>query len=123
MHGALCLLIPKKGENTIYVYGVNCVPAKADGKGFRVELVKRGENFMEKIGAQARTYGIKKLAFDSLGIESYRNLAKGLRGKAKLKMQGNLVSKLRNVKDERELELMRKAGELTSLGMKAACRP
>jgi len=120
VQGASCLLIPKKGENTIYVYGVNYEQAKADGKGFRVELVKRGENLMEKIAAQAKTRSIKKLAFDSLGIESYRNLAKGLRGKAKLKMQGNLVSKLRSVKDEHELELMRKAGELTSLGMKVA---
>ncbi len=120
VQGASCLLIPKKGENTIYVYGTNYEQAKADGKGFRVELAKRGENLMEKIAAQAKTYGIKKLAFDSLGIESYRNLAKGLRGKTRLKMQGNLVSKLRSVKDEHELELMRKAGELTSLGMKVA---
>jgi len=120
VQGASCLLIPKKGENTIYVYGVNYEQAKADGKGFRVELVKRGENLMERIAVQAKTCSIKKLAFDSLGIESYRNLAKGLRGKAKLKMQSDLVSKLRSVKDEHELELMRKAGELTSLGMKVA---
>jgi Xaa-Pro aminopeptidase len=120
VQNASCLLIPKKGENTIYVSGTNYEQAKADRKGFRVELVKRGENLMEKIAAQAKTRSIKKLAFDSLGIESYWNLAKGLRGKAKLKMQSDLASKIRSVKDEHELELMRKAGELTSLGMKVA---
>jgi len=118
--GASCLLIPKKGENTIYVYGVNYEQAKADGKGFKVEQVKRGENLMNKIAAQAKTCRIKNLALDAMSIESYRSLAKELRGKARLKLQGNLVSKLRQVKDEHELELMRKAAELTKTGMKAA---
>jgi Xaa-Pro aminopeptidase len=118
--GASCLLIPKKGENTIYVYSVNYEQAKADGKGFKVELVKRDENPMEKVAKQAKACGIKKLAVDTLSVEGYRGLAKGLRGKAKLKLQGNLIQELRKVKDERELELMRKAGELTNKGMKAA---
>jgi Xaa-Pro aminopeptidase len=118
--GASCLLIPKKGENTIYVYGVNYEQAKADGKGFKVEQVKRGENLMNKIAAQAKTCRIKNLALDAMSIESYRSLAKELRGKARLKLQGNLVSELRQVKDEHELELMRKAAELTRTGMKAA---
>ena len=39
--GANALLIPKDGENTIYVYNVNYEQAKAEAKGFRVELVKR----------------------------------------------------------------------------------
>ncbi|HVP27149.1 MAG TPA: Xaa-Pro peptidase family protein [Candidatus Bathyarchaeia archaeon] len=120
VQGASCLLIPKKGENTIYVYGVNYEQAKADGKGFRVEMVKRGENLMEKIASQTSTLKIKKLAVDALSVESYRSLAKGLRGKAKMKMQNNLVWELRKVKDEHETELMRKAGELTSIGMKIA---
>jgi Xaa-Pro aminopeptidase len=118
--GASCLLIPKKGENTIYVYGVNYEQAKADGKGFKVEQVKRGENLMNKIAAQAKTCRIKNLALDAISIESYRSLAKELRGKARLKTQGSLVSELRQVKDEHELQLMRKAAELTKTGMKAA---
>jgi Xaa-Pro aminopeptidase len=118
--GASCLLIPKKGENTIYVYGVNYEQAKLDGKGFKVEQVKRGENLMDKIAAQAKTYHIKNLALDAVNVESYRSLAKGLKGKARLKMQGNLVSVLRQLKDEPELEMMRKAAELTVTGMKAA---
>lgn len=118
--GASCMLIPKKGENTIYVYSVNYEGVKADAKGVNVELVKRGENLMEKVAKQAAACGVKELAVDALGIESYRSLAKELRGKAKIRLQGQLVSRLRQIKDEHELELMRKAGGLTSIGMKAA---
>lgn len=118
--GASCLLIPKNGGNTAYVYGVNYEQVKAEAKGFKVELMKRSENLMEKIAAQAKALKIKKLAFDVLGFENYRGLAKNLRGKAKLKMQSKLVWELRKVKDQKELELMRKAGKLTSEGMKVA---
>ncbi|MEM3090636.1 MAG: aminopeptidase P family N-terminal domain-containing protein, partial [Candidatus Bathyarchaeia archaeon] len=47
--GAACLLFPKNGENMLYVYGVNYEQAKAEVKGFRVELVKRDENLAEKV--------------------------------------------------------------------------
>lgn len=118
--GAACLLFPRDGENMLYVYGVNYEQAKAEGKGFRVELVKRDENLMAKVAAQAKDYNIKKLAFDMLSIENYRSLVKNLRGKAKLRLQGKLVWELRKVKDPKEIELMRKAGELTCEGMKVA---
>lgn len=118
--GTACLLIPKKGEGTVYVYSVNYEQAKAEGKGFDIELVKRGEDLMTKIAGQVKAFKIKKLAADTLTIESYRSLMKGLRGKTKLKTQGNLIWQLRKVKDEKEVEVMRKAGQLTSLGMKVA---
>jgi Xaa-Pro dipeptidase len=118
--GAVSLLIPRDGESTIYVYGVNYEQAKAEGKGFRVELVKRDENLMAKIAEKAKDCKIKKLAVDALNIESWRALAKETRGETKLKVKGSFVWELRKVKDEKEIELMRKAGELTSEGMKAA---
>lgn len=118
--GAACLLIPRNGENTLYVYGVNYEQAKAEGKGFRVELVKRGENLAAKVAAQVKDFSIKKLAFDGLTFENYRSLAKKLRGKARLKPQNELVWEIRKVKDTEELERMRKAGQLTCEGMKAA---
>jgi len=118
--GASSLLIPKKGEGIIYVYGVNYEQAKAEGKGFNVKLVKRGENLMAKIAAQVKAFKTKKLALDTLSFENYRNLVKRLRGETRLKMQNKLVWELRRVKDEKELELMRKAAELTGEGMKVA---
>jgi len=118
--GAACLFIPKSGESTIYVYSVNYEQAKAEGKGFKVELVERDENPMAEIAKHAKALRIKKLAVDTLNLENYRNLSKELRGKTKLKAQNNLVWGLRKVKDEEEIEFMRKAGELTSEAMKVA---
>ncbi len=118
--GATCLLIPKKGEDMLYVFGVNYDQTKAEAKGFKVELMKRGEKLVEKVGPQFKALNIKKLAVDALNYELYRPLAKALRGKTKLKMQGNLVWELRKVKDEEELDRMRKAGKITVAAMKAA---
>jgi Xaa-Pro aminopeptidase len=118
--GLACLLIPKTGDNKAYVYNVNYEQAKAEAKGFTVELVKRNENLMAKVADQAKAFKIKKLAIDSLNIENYRKLSKEMRGKIKLSVKGNLVWELRKVKDAEELELMRKAGKLTIEGMKVA---
>jgi Xaa-Pro aminopeptidase len=118
--GIACLLIPETGQSTIYVYGVNYEQAKAETKGFEVKKMKRGENLMAEIAKQVKALKMKKLAIDALNSETYRNLAKDLRGKAKIRAQSDLVWALRRVKDEKELELMRKAGELTSEGMKVA---
>jgi Xaa-Pro dipeptidase len=118
--GANALLIPKDGENTIYVYNVNYEQAKAEGKAFRVELVKRNENLMAKIAKQMKGLKIKNLALDALSIESRHALTKEAKGETKLKAQGNVVCELRKVKDENEIELMRKAAELTSEGMRVA---
>jgi Xaa-Pro aminopeptidase len=118
--GASALLIPKDGENTVYVYNVNYEQAKAEGKAFRVELVKGNENLMAKIAKQMKELKIKNLAFGALRIESWHALAKEARGETKLKAQRNIVCELRKVKDEKEIELMRKAAELTSEGMRVA---
>lgn len=118
--GAACLLIPKKDDGIIYAYGVNYEQARAEGKGFKVDLVKRGEDLLGKVATQVKAFKIKKLAVDALNVESYRKLARGLRREAKPKIQGKLVWELRKIKDEEELKLMRKAAGLTSEGMKAA---
>jgi Xaa-Pro aminopeptidase len=118
--GAACLVIPKKGENTIYVYGVNYEQTKAEAKGFKVELLKRGEKLGEKLAPGLKALKVKKLASDALSFELHRLLAKAIRGHAKLKDQGDLVRGLRKVKDNEELNRMRKAGEITVAGMKAA---
>jgi len=118
--GATCMLIPRNGDTTIYVYSVNYEQAKAEGKGFQVEMVKRGENLMGKIATQIKNFKIKKLALDTIAHENYRLLIKELKGKTKLQIKNALVWSLRKIKDEEELKLMRKAGELTSEGMRVA---
>ena len=118
--GIACLLIPETGQGTIYVYSVNYEQAKAETKGFEIKMMKRGQNLMAEVAKQVKASKIKKLAMDTLNFESYRSLAKELRGEAKPEAQNSLVWEFRKVKDEKELKLMRKAGELTSEGMKVA---
>ncbi len=118
--GTASMLVPRDGESTIYVYSVNYEQAKAEGKGFAVELVKRDENLMEKMTKRIGEFKIRNLAVDALGVESWRSLAKQSRRRTKLKAMGNLVSQLRAVKDKYEIQLMRKAAEITSEGMKTA---
>jgi Xaa-Pro aminopeptidase len=118
--GAFCMLVPKKGESIVYSYGVNYEQTKAEAKGFKVELLKTGEKLTEKLAPALRALKTKKLAVDALSYDYYRMLAKGLRGRARLKAESGLIWKLRRVKDEGEIRLMRKAGKITSVGMKVA---
>jgi Xaa-Pro aminopeptidase len=118
--GAAALVIPRDGESTIYAYGVNYEQAKAEGKGFRIELVKRDESLMAKIAEKAKNCKIKKLAVDALSVDSWHALAKENKGETMLKIANNIIGELRKVKDREEIALMRKAGELTSEGMKTA---
>ena len=115
--GASALLIPKDGENTVYVYNVNYEQAKAEGKAFRVELVRHDEKLMAKIAKQASAFEIKRLVVDVLNIENWRALSKFLGGEKMLAVDSGFLRELRKVKDKNEIELMRKAGELTSEGM------
>jgi Xaa-Pro aminopeptidase len=118
--GLTSLLIPKAGKGTVYAYTVNYEQARAMAKGFDVQLLERGQNLMERIAKQVRGCRMKKLAFDALSISRYRELMKGLRGVTRPNAGGDLVSELRRIKDEAELDLMRKAADLASMGMKVA---
>jgi Xaa-Pro aminopeptidase len=118
--GAFCLLIPKRGENTLFVYGTNYEQTKAEAKGFKVELLKRGEELSDKFATLLRASKVEKIAVDALTFDFYRLLAKGFRGRARLEVQSGLIWKLRRVKNEEEIRLMRKAGTITSAGMQAA---
>jgi Xaa-Pro aminopeptidase len=115
--GTSALLVPSDGESTVFVYGVNYEQAKAMGNGFDVQLVRADENLMAKIATEAKNRKISRLAVDSLGVEAWRNLTKEFPG---VEVNGAYVWALRTVKDKEEIELMRKAGELTSAGMAAA---
>ena len=114
------LLITKIGKSTIYVYNVNYEQAKAMTTGFDIQMLERGQNLMAGIAKQVKARKIRKLAFDTLTFENQHELVKGIRGKTRLKGQGTIISELRAVKDKGELDLMRKAGDLANVGMKAA---
>ena len=118
--GMSCLLVPRDGRCTLFVYSVNYELAKAEAKGFNVEMVQRGEELTAKVLPHIVDLKAKKVAADSMSAEGYGTLCKRLRGKADLTTAGDLVWELRKIKDEKEIALMKKAADLTSLGMKAA---
>jgi Xaa-Pro aminopeptidase len=118
--GTAALLVPPDGECTVYVYGVNYEQAKAQGKGFNVELVRADENLLGKIANQIICGKIGKLAVDALGVQSWKSLTKELPVGISLEVNNSYIEALRMIKDKEEIDLMRKAGELTSEGMKAA---
>lgn len=117
--GATRLLVPREGENILYVYGVNYEDAKATARNCRVELVKRGEEADKKVADVVKNLEFSRVGFDALSASTYMKLAKSLKG-VKLKDKSNMVWKLRMIKDETELNYMRRAAALTSEGMKAA---
>jgi Xaa-Pro dipeptidase len=118
--GASALLIPNDGESTVYVYSVNYAQAKTELTSVKVELVERGENLMNKIVEQAKTFKMGKLAVDALSIESWCGLTRAFGGEKMLAVDPGFVRELRKVKDVEEIKLMRKAAELTSDGMRVA---
>ncbi len=118
--GAAALLIPKQGEGVLYVSTVNYEQAKAETEGLTVELLKRGENIMEKIGNLAALDKPTKLGVDSVAIEGWRTLAKAVGGEEKLEPSGNVVREMRKVKDKDEIQLIREASNLANIGMQAA---
>lgn len=118
--GASALLIPQDGKSTLYIYSVNYEQAKAETKKLCVELVKGNENLMTKIAKQAQDCKVRKLAVDALGAEGWRVLSKEFGAGSTLEVNSSFVAALRKIKDKHEIELMCKAGELTSKGMQAA---
>jgi Xaa-Pro dipeptidase len=115
--GAVALLVPEQGENVLFVSGVNYEQAKAEVKGIKIQLLKRGENVMEKIARQTTA---AKLAVDTLPIESWHALAKAFGGEEKLETAYQLVRSLRQVKEKEEIELIHKACKMADIGIKTA---
>jgi Xaa-Pro dipeptidase len=120
--GATALLIPNQGESIIYVSAVNYEQAKAETRGLTVELLKRGENLIEKIANRVAPEKLTKLAVDTVSIEFWRALAKAVGGEEKLEPAGNFIRELRKVKDQQEIQLIREACNLTNIGMQVAAQ-
>jgi len=117
--GATRLLVPAEGENILLVHGVNYEEAKETAKECRVDLVKRGEDADKKVAELIKKLKLKHVGFDVLDSSVYLKL-KGALKDARLKAMSQLVWELRKVKDETELNRMRRAAEITNKGMERA---
>ncbi len=115
--GATALLIPPEGEGVLFVSGVNYLQAKAEVKGFKIELLDHGESVIKKIALHTQD---KKLAVDTLPIESWQALSKAVGGEEKLEAANRLIHELRAVKDNEEIKFIREACKMADLGIEAA---
>ena len=117
--GGARLLIPKDGENILYVHGVNYEASTVMAEHCAVELVKRSEDLDQKTIDDVKSFNIRQVGFDTLEASTYLKLKRRLNG-VRLKPKGKLVWNLRKVKDEIEIQCMRKAAELADEGIKVA---
>jgi len=118
--GATGLLVPKEGENKLYVYSVNYEQANNEAKNCKAILVQTNEKLEEKISRDIKTLNLRKIGFDQLPSTFYLKLRRLLKGKTRIKPKKELLWELRKIKTKQELELMRKAAEITSHAMKVA---
>lgn len=118
--GGAMMLVPREGDCALHIHGTNYEWAKAEIETCRVELVRRGEDIIKKIGEQVKGMKLKRLAFDTLNVQTHRKLSEALKRTVRLEEKGEYVWALRRVKHQDELKKMRKAGELTMIGMQAA---
>jgi len=117
--GGSTLLIPQNQESILFVYGVNFEAAKLQTQNARVELIRTGEDFVKKIVEEINRLKLRRVGFDSLRASTYFKI-KELLKETELENAEDMVWTLRKVKDENELAFMKRASELTSLGMKKA---
>jgi len=118
--GANLLLVPREGQNILYVYSVNYNSVKNEAKNCIVEKLEKREDITKKPIEKIQDLNLRNIGFDTLNVEAFLQFRKFLRGKARLKPKSELVWNLRKVKDEEEVKLIRKAAEITSRAMQKA---
>ncbi|MBI2399822.1 MAG: aminopeptidase P family protein [Deltaproteobacteria bacterium] len=89
--------------------------SREEVKGFRVKIFKKALDTVAEIlgGIKAAAVGFES---GSVSFDNYSKLAKALKGKAKLKASAGLVSALRSVKDQFEIEKITEAAKLLDKG-------
>ena len=118
--GATALLIPQDGESILYISGTNFEQAKHEVKNVRVEMLGRGENLFQKVSQEVKISVKTKLSVDTMSIDSWRGLVKAVGDENCLVVAGNIVKSLRAVKSSDEVEFIRKACEIASVGVNTA---
>jgi len=117
--GGSVLLVSRNAGSTLFVYGVNYEAAKVKTREASVELVKPEEDLIKIIVERLKDLKIRNVGFDSLKASTYLKL-KESSNEITFKDAGDIVWTLRKVKDHSEISLIKKAAELTSLGIKKA---
>ncbi|MDH5450400.1 MAG: Xaa-Pro peptidase family protein [Candidatus Bathyarchaeota archaeon] len=117
--GGAMLLAPKADENILFVHGVNYEAAKAEAKNCNVRVLKRKEDLLPKVAEEIKSLKPKQVGFDSLEASLYLKMKNALKD-IKLEPKDKMIWELRRIKDETELNKMRKAAWLTDEGVRLA---
>ena len=119
---SLGLVVVPERDPVLLVSPLSLAAASASVKDCLVMSVGFGEKIVDKLADVIKSSGAGTVHFDSLSSQTYLELAKRLgieRLGEKMVADPELVLALRGVKDEAELNYIRRAGELASLGVEA----
>jgi len=118
--GAAALLVPKDGENILYVSETNFEQARHEVKNAKVERIIRGEKLFQKICQIVEISVRDRLALDSISVESWKVLTKIVGNEDSLVISGDVIKGLRAVKSSDEIERIRKACMIADVGINTA---
>lgn len=110
------LIIQTESDPLLLAPRLNHSIALDEAKGVSVEPYTRA-NMIEKIIQKCNNEKNQRIGFDNLTLKTYQTLKDLL--KKKLEPQIDLIWNMRKIKQEKEIGLIRKASELTAIGMEA----
>lgn len=111
------LVVPAESDPVLLVSKLNLSIAQDQTDVEEIRSYTR-QSMLENITEVLRGWRLERVGFDELPIGKYRELGGKLRG-VELVERSDLVWEMRRVKDSKEQGLMRKAGELSDIGMEA----
>ncbi len=111
------ILLIADGESTLYTPQLNYPMAKEQVEICEVQPYKGEKELLDLLLKRLRK--MKEIGYNTLPLPTYQKLKEKLR-EAELRETSELLWKMRKVKDEGELRLIRRAGELADIGMEAA---
>jgi Xaa-Pro dipeptidase len=111
----LSLLVPLDGAATLFTPPLSYEAAREKAGNCLVEEVPKGVKPFNRISKELIDRQISVVGFDDLSIAWYIQLTKDV-ASTSLSHVPRLVEKLRRVKDEQEIDFMKKAAELTDVG-------
>jgi Xaa-Pro aminopeptidase len=111
----LSLLVPLDGAATLFAPPLSYEAAREKARNCIVEEVSKGVRPFNRICKELTDRQIDVVGFDDLPISRYLQLTKDV-ASTSFSHIPSLVGNLRRVKDEQEINLMKKAAELTDVG-------
>ena len=111
----LSLLVPLDGAVTLFAPPLSYEAAREKAGNCIVEEVSKGVKPFSRICKELTDRQIDVVGFDDLPIARYLRLAKDMASMS-FRHIPSLVGNLRKVKDEQEIEFLKKAAELTDVG-------